>query len=113
AKRAQSSVDVDELPGEATRTDWVLRARWRPVDALALHAYTGGSRLEGLDRPGRADVDRSRRQHGLIADFSRGPLRAHGALRLFGGPDLPSRALDLSGTLDLPTVGGGQASLSS
>src|SRR6185503_15967177 len=102
---------ITGYPDEGTRTDAVLRARWRPAPGIALQAFSGRSYLDGLERDGRLPVDRKRRQHGFIADLERGPVRAEAALRFFGGPAVPSRALELSATGDLPEVGGVEAAL--
>jgi hypothetical protein len=113
ARRMKASAEIPEYPGEGTRNDWVVRARWRPNPSFALHAFTGRSSLDGLERTGRLPVDRGRRQHGLSAHLQRGPVRAEAALRLFGGPAVPSRSVDLSAAADLPQVGGVSAFLSS
>jgi hypothetical protein len=113
ARRMKAGAEIADYPDEGTRTDWVVRMRWKPAPSFALHAFTGRSYLEGLERTGRIAVDRRRRQHGLIADVQSGPIRAEAALRLFGGPRLPSRSLDLSASADLSAVGGAEASLSS
>ena len=105
-RRMNSSAEITGYPGKASRTDWIVRGRWRPAAGLAVQAYTGRSILEGLDRDGRLPVDRDRRQHGVVADFLRGAVRASGALRLFGGNDVPSTSVDLSVVADLPAVGG-------
>ncbi len=113
ARRMTTSVDVPSYPREGTRMDWVVRGRWRPLDGVALQAFTGRSTLDGLELPGRLPVDRGRSQHGLVADLARGPVRAEAALRLFDGPPVPSRAFDLSATAELPELGGATAALSS
>src|SRR5690606_2030202 len=87
ARRMSSTAAIEGYPGESTRTDWVVRARWRPVDGLVFQAFSGASRLEGLAREGRLEVGRSRSQHGLAADLARGPLRVSGAVRALGGPE--------------------------
>ena len=112
ARRTKARADVPEYPGEGSRTDWVLRGRWRPVEGLVLQGYTGRSALEGLQFEGRLPVDRRRRQHGLTADLARGPVRAHAAVRAFDGPDVPAHAVDLSVTSELPLLGGASAFLS-
>jgi hypothetical protein len=113
ARRMKASAQIGGYPGEGTRTDWVVRARWRPSPTLALHAFSGRSSLDGLERTGLLPIDRARRQHGLIADFAGGPVRAEASLRVFGVHAVPSRAAELSATGDLPEVGGIEASLSS
>ncbi len=112
ARRMKSGAAIDGFPGEATRTDWVMRARWRPLSGLVLQGYTGRSTLDGLERPERLPVVRGRAQHGITADLVRGPVRASGALRALGGNDLPSFSGDLSVTAELPELGGAVASTS-
>ena len=112
ARRMKARADVPGYPGEGSRTDWVLRGRWRPVEGLVLHGYTGRSALEGLQAEGRLPVERRRRQHGLSAELARGPLRAHAAVRAFRGPEVPAHALDLSLSAELPRLGGASAFLS-
>ncbi|MSR35202.1 MAG: hypothetical protein EXR95_00970 [Gemmatimonadetes bacterium] len=113
ARRMKSTAAITGYPGESTRVDWVVRGRWLAAPGLSLQAFTGRSGLDGYDRTGRVPVDRDRRQHGLIADLARGPVHAEAALRLFGGPAVPSRSLDLSATADLPELGGARAAVSS
>lgn len=113
ARRMKAGVDVASLPGEGTQLDWVVRGRWRPVPALGLQGFTGQTSLSGLAETGRLDVDRSRRQHGLVADAVFGPARGQASLRFLDGPAVPSRALDLSGTAERPELGGATAAFSS
>ena len=112
ARRTRASVDVAGYPGDADRTDWVVRARWRPVAGLVLQGYSGKSSLQGLEMADHLPVTRTRSQHGLVADVERGPVRAEAALRFFGGPLVPARTLDLSAVAELPRLGGVSASLS-
>ena len=111
-RRMRSSVDTPGYPGRGERGDWMVRGLWQPASALILQGYTGGSSLNGLETTGRLAVDRGRRQHGVLGDFVQGPFRASGAFRWFGGEPLPSHALDLSATVDLPLIGGASGSLS-
>jgi hypothetical protein len=112
ARRMEPTAAIADYPGESTRTDWLVRARWRPADGLVFHAFTGRSELEGLAQEGTFEVDRARRQHGLLADFARGPVRASGGVRLFNGTDAPSLSSDASLAIDFPTVGGVTGSIS-
>jgi hypothetical protein len=105
ARRMKTTAAIEPYPGESTRTDWVVRARWRPVRGVVLHGFSGRSELEGRAREGTFALDRARRQHGVGIDMAGGPLRASGAVRVFNGTDLPSLSGDASLTLDLP-VGG-------
>ena len=68
-RRMNSGAEITGYPGKASRTDWIVRGRWRPASGLAVQAYTGRSILEGLDRDGHIPVDRDRRQHGVVVDF--------------------------------------------
>ena len=105
-RRKRSGAAIDGYPGEGSRVDWVVRARWRAGPGLVLQGFTGASSLEGLERGERLPVDRSRRQHGLAADLARGPVRARAALRLFGGGDLPSVSGEVSVSAEHPGLGG-------
>ncbi|MDE2772302.1 MAG: TonB-dependent receptor plug domain-containing protein [Gemmatimonadota bacterium] len=111
-RRKRSGAAIDGYPGEGSRVDWVVRARWRPAPQLVVQGFSGASSLEGLAREERLPVDRSRRQHGLAADLAHGPVRASAGLRLFGGGDLPSVSGDLSVSAELPRWGGVNAETS-
>jgi hypothetical protein len=105
ARRMNASARIEGYPGESTRTDWLVRARWRPVPGLVFQGFSGRSSLEGLQEEDRLPVDRERAQHGLTADYDGGAIRASGAVRRFGGGNLPSLSADAALTVDLP-VGG-------
>ncbi len=111
-RRMRANVDASGYPARGERGDWMVRGLWRPASTLILQGFTGGSSLDGLELTGRLPVDRSRRQHGALADFAQGPIRASGAFRSFGGEPLPSISLDLSATVDLPLIGGATGSFS-
>ena len=111
-RRIQSNTKAAGLPGVGERQDWAVRAVWRPDSIVVLHAFTGASSLTGLARTDRLDVDRERSQHGITGDLVRGPVRAHAGFRWYGGPAIPTSALDLSGTASHPLVGGATVSRS-
>ena len=102
ARRMRRSVDVDAYPLELSRTDWVVRARGRFLDSLlTAELFTGGSSVESGDDDTYVPVSSSRRQHGLRVASGGELWRVAASARLFGGPDLPSRAVEVEGGADL------------
>ncbi|MBW3535307.1 MAG: TonB-dependent receptor plug domain-containing protein, partial [Gemmatimonadetes bacterium] len=114
-RRMKAETEVPAFPATSTRTDWVVRVRGSLTPDLVAEAFTGESDLEADVDPAVDDagaVRRERRQHGLHAAWTPGPVWIRGALRLLGGHDVPSSALELSGGGHLGGVGGAGASLS-
>jgi hypothetical protein len=106
-RRSSRDIDAEAIPIGVSRTDWVVRARGRFLDdRLTAELFTGSSSLESGDDEAVLPVKRSVSQHGLGLSVEQGPLWARGALRLFGGPDMPARALEVEGGGELPGFGG-------
>lgn len=88
-------IGVDVYPGKLTRTDWTVRARARLGATLTTELFTSGSSLKSDGSAELIPIRRSRSQHGVRMGWERADLWASGVLRTFGGPDLPSRSLEL------------------
>ncbi len=89
-RRYSPKIDVEGLPGERTRSDVVLRGRWRFGESLTLDGVYGTSSLSSPeDSEGNVEFDESRRQVGLRAGLERGLFWGNAGGRLLGGDGLP------------------------
>ena len=83
-------IDVEGLTGDRTRSDVVLRGRWRLGESLTLDGVYGTSSLSSPeDSEGNVEFDESRRQFGLRAGLERRRFWGTAGGRLLGGDGLP------------------------
>lgn len=108
--RSISNRDTLYVPSQATRTDWRLRGRWRPLDGVVTDLFWTRATLEsdstdrGLEPfPFRSEP---RSQWGGRIGAEYGPFSGRMTYRELSGEGLPER--ELSGELvgRLPEVGG-------
>ena len=89
-RRYSPKIDVEGLPAEGTRSDVVLRGRWRFGESLTLDGVYGTSSLSTrADLDGNVEFDESRSQFGLRASLERGGFWGNAGGRLLGGDGLP------------------------
>lgn len=109
-RRTGSETEVAEYADQSTRTDWTVRGRSILAPGLTGEAYWGKSSydVEDVDTS-FAREGGSRSQGGVRLGFEREGISAEGGYRVFGGDDLPSGRLDLSGGYADPRYGGASA----
>jgi len=111
-RRMGTESDLTDFASPITRTDWAVRGRIRLAEGVVAEAYTGKSSHEVEDvRDAYALEGGSRSQRGLRLGLSRAGLWARGEYRRFGGDDLPSGRIDLTGGASRPGLGGISADL--